>query len=161
VGDLTSSPARSPDPEPDRKPLLQLNNIAEQALYIKDLFDFFEVQPKSKRTQRDSRSASNPRRYEFRDVTFAYPGRSVWCCRTSTFGLDAEEKIALIGENGAGKTTLVKLLARLYDPPPDGSSWMGWTFAITVSKIFAGGRRHIPGLHGVIHARKRTLDLAA
>jgi ATP-binding cassette, subfamily B, bacterial len=94
-----------------------LNNIAEQALYIKDLFDFFEVQPEIQ-TRPNALPAPRPIRsgYEFRNVSFAYPGSERLVLSNMNFRLEAGEKIALIGENGAGKTTLVKLLARLYDP---------------------------------------------
>jgi ATP-binding cassette subfamily B protein len=94
-----------------------LNNIAEQALYIKDLFDFFEVQPQI--ISRDGAlAAPRPIRsgFEFRGVSFSYPGAAKQVLSNVSFRLDAGEKIALIGENGAGKTTLVKLMARLYDP---------------------------------------------
>ena len=94
-----------------------LNNIAEQALYIKDLFDFFEVQPEIT-TNPNAVPAPRPIQsgYEFRNVSFAYPGSSRLVLSNVHFRLEPSEKIALIGENGAGKTTLVKLLARLYDP---------------------------------------------
>jgi ATP-binding cassette, subfamily B, bacterial len=94
-----------------------LNNIAEQALYIKDLFDFFEVQPGID-SRPNALPAPRPIRFgfEFRNVSFAYPGSDRQVLSNINFRLDAGEKIALIGENGAGKTTLVKLLARLYDP---------------------------------------------
>jgi ATP-binding cassette subfamily B protein len=94
-----------------------LNNIAEQALYIKDLFDFFEVKPEIE-TKPNSLPAPRPIRsgYEFQNVSFAYPGSSARVLSNVSFRLEPGEKIALIGENGAGKTTLVKLLARLYDP---------------------------------------------
>jgi ATP-binding cassette subfamily B protein len=94
-----------------------LNNIAEQALYIKDLFDFFETQP-SIVSVPNALPAPRPIRsgFEFRDVSFAYPGSERQVLRRVSFRFDAGERIALIGENGAGKTTLVKLLARLYEP---------------------------------------------
>jgi ATP-binding cassette, subfamily B, bacterial len=94
-----------------------LNNIAEQALYIKDLFDFFETKP-TITSPVGALAAPRPIRsgFEFRDVSFAYPGSDHQVLRGVSFRFDAEERIALIGENGAGKTTLVKLLARLYDP---------------------------------------------
>jgi ATP-binding cassette, subfamily B, bacterial len=93
------------------------NNIAEQALYIKDLFDFFETQP-SIVSSPNALPAPRPIRsgFEFRDVSFAYPGSERQVLRRVSFHFDAGERIALIGENGAGKTTLVKLLARLYEP---------------------------------------------
>ncbi len=94
-----------------------LNNIAEQALYIKDLFDFFETEPAIVSAPH-ALPAPRPIRsgFEFRDVSFAYPGSDRQVLRRVSFHFDAGERIALIGENGAGKTTLVKLLARLYEP---------------------------------------------
>ncbi len=94
-----------------------LNSIAEQALYIKDLFDFFEVQPQIASIP-NALPAPRPVQsgFEFRNVSFAYPGSERQVLANISFRFDAGEKIALIGENGAGKTTLVKLLARLYDP---------------------------------------------
>ncbi len=94
-----------------------LNNIAEQALYIKDLFDFFETEPNIV-SPANALPAPRPIRsgFEFRNVSFAYAGSEHQVLRGVSFRFDAGERIALIGENGAGKTTLVKLLARLYDP---------------------------------------------
>ena len=94
-----------------------VNNIAEQALYIKDLFDFFETKP-AIISVANAIPAPRPIRngFEFRNVSFAYPGSGRRVLHNVSFRFDADERIALIGENGAGKTTLVKLLARLYDP---------------------------------------------
>ena len=94
-----------------------LNNIGEQALYIKDLFEFFETKPQIA-SPPNAIPAPRPIRsgFEFRDVSFAYPGSERQVLQGVNLQFDAGERIALIGENGAGKTTLVKLLARLYDP---------------------------------------------
>lgn len=99
------------------KILQSFTDISDQALYLKDLFEFFEMEP-SIRSLVGALPAPRPIRsgFEFRNVGFAYPGSSRMVVENISFRLEAKEKIALIGENGAGKTTLVKLLARLYDP---------------------------------------------
>ncbi|HET9183971.1 MAG TPA: ABC transporter ATP-binding protein [Candidatus Angelobacter sp.] len=97
--------------------LLSVGNIYEQSLYVRDLFDFFELQPTV-----ISRPGSRPvssrlqQGLVFEDVGFQYPGSHSWAVRHINFHMAPGEKIALVGENGAGKTTLTKLLARLYDP---------------------------------------------
>jgi ATP-binding cassette subfamily B protein len=99
------------------KILQSFTDISDQALYLKDLFEFFEMQPAIRSTPH-ALPAPRPIQdgFEFRNVGFAYPGSSHMVVENISFRLDFQEKIALIGENGAGKTTLVKLLARLYDP---------------------------------------------
>jgi len=97
--------------------LISFSQVAGQALYLDDLFSFFEIEP-------EIVSPENPRPFPspiatgfaFEDVGFRYPGAERWAVRNLTFTLRAGEVLALVGENGAGKTTLVKLLARLYDP---------------------------------------------
>ena len=97
--------------------LASFNDISEQAIFLKDLFEFFEMQP-TIRSLPEAVPAPRPIRqgFEFRNVGFAYPGSSRMVVQNINFSLHPAEKVALIGENGAGKTTLVKLLARLYDP---------------------------------------------
>jgi ATP-binding cassette subfamily B protein len=56
------------------------------------------------------------RGFEFRNVSFAYPGSSRLILKNLNFTLHTSERVALIGENGQGKTTIVKLITRLYDP---------------------------------------------
>lgn len=94
-----------------------LSSVAEQALFLDDLFDFFRTAP-GIQSKPDALPAPRPIRdgYEFRNVSFAYPGSSRFVLSDVSFRIAQDERIALIGENGAGKTTLVKLLARLYDP---------------------------------------------
>jgi ATP-binding cassette subfamily B protein len=90
---------------------------ASQALYLDDLFSFFDEKP-------EIYSPENPlpfpqpirQGFTFDNVGFRYPGAERWAVRNMSFALHAGEVLALVGENGAGKTTLVKLLARLYDP---------------------------------------------
>jgi ATP-binding cassette subfamily B protein len=93
------------------------SNVAGQALYLDDLFSFFEIRPEIT-SPPDPRPFPVPLKeaFRFEDVGFRYPGADRWAVRHLTFTLRAGEVLALVGENGAGKTTLVKLLARLYEP---------------------------------------------
>ncbi|MEZ5400473.1 MAG: ABC transporter ATP-binding protein [Bryobacteraceae bacterium] len=94
-----------------------VGSIADQALYLTDLYDFFRMEPRMAVVP-GALPAPRPIRtgFEFRDVSFHYPGSDRPVLDGVSFGLKPGERLALIGENGAGKTTLVKLLARLYDP---------------------------------------------
>ena len=97
--------------------LSRFTSVSQGAIYLRDYFDFFEIQPKIK-TGAGSLSFPNPVKegFTFENVGFRYQNSDAWANRNLNFTLHAGEKLALVGENGAGKTTLVKLLARLYDP---------------------------------------------
>jgi ATP-binding cassette subfamily B protein len=97
--------------------LVGFSQVAGQALYLDDLFSFFEIEPEIT-SPAEPRPFPSPLRegFVFEGVGFRYPGAERWAVRNLSFTLQAGEVLALVGENGAGKTTLVKLLARLYDP---------------------------------------------
>jgi ATP-binding cassette subfamily B protein len=99
------------------KILSSVSDLSEQALYLKDLFEFFEMRPLIA-SPPNPIPAPRPIRngFVFSKVGFAYPGTERMVLRGLDLRIDKGEKIALIGANGAGKTTLVKLLARLYEP---------------------------------------------
>ena len=94
-----------------------LSTIADQALFLTDLVAFFEMQP-TIRSKPNALPAPRPIQhgFEFRNVSFRYPGSSRLVLNGLNFHLRPGERVALIGENGEGKTTIVKLLTRLYDP---------------------------------------------
>ncbi len=94
-----------------------LSSIADQALFLTDLLAFFEMQP-TIRSKPNALPAPRPieRGFEFRNVSFRYPGTSRRVLDGLNFHLHPGERIALVGQNGEGKTTIVKLITRLYDP---------------------------------------------
>jgi ATP-binding cassette subfamily B protein len=91
--------------------------IADQALFLTDLLAFFKMQP-TIRSKPNALLAPRPivRGFEFRNVSFQYPGSPRLVLDRLNFRLHPGERVALIGENGQGKTTMVKLITRLYDP---------------------------------------------
>lgn len=96
---------------------LRFPSLVEGSLYLKDLFDFFELKPNIA-APKHPRPMPKPiqKGFAFENVGFKYPRSEQWAVRHLSFSLNVGEKLALVGENGAGKTTLTKLLARLYDP---------------------------------------------
>lgn len=93
------------------------SGVADQALFLTDLLAFFEMKPRVQSKENGLRAPRPIRRgFEFRNVSFAYPGTTRRVLSNFNFTLEPGERIALIGENGQGKTTIVKLITRLYDP---------------------------------------------
>ena len=93
------------------------SGIADQSLFLGDLLEFFAMKPKLA-ARPDAIPGPRAIRggFEFRDVSFSYPGSSRRVLDHLNLRIEPAERIALVGENGQGKTTLVKLITRLYDP---------------------------------------------
>jgi ATP-binding cassette subfamily B protein len=101
------------------------NGLNEGALYLGDLFAFFDA-----RTELPGASAPPlaiplappmaERGLRFVDVGFRYPGREEWAVRHVDLYVPEGESLAIVGHNGAGKSTLVKLLTGLL-PPVEGA----------------------------------------
>jgi ATP-binding cassette, subfamily B, bacterial len=93
------------------------SGIADQALFLTDLIAFFEMEPT---VHSNPHGLPTPKTiqsgFEFRNVSFTYPGTNRTVLKNFNLKLSTGERIALIGENGQGKTTVVKLITRLYDP---------------------------------------------
>jgi ATP-binding cassette, subfamily B, bacterial len=93
------------------------SGIADQALFLTDLIAFFDMKPTVNSNPSGLRTPQTIQRgFEFRNVSFAYPGTERRVLKNFSLTLSPGERIALIGENGQGKTTVVKLITRLYDP---------------------------------------------
>ena len=97
--------------------LMSASGVYEQSLYLRDLFEFFDMRPTIHNLE-NARPVPRPiaTGFVFEDVGFRYPGSERWAVRHLSFSISPGERVALVGENGAGKTTLTKLIARLYDP---------------------------------------------
>lgn len=97
--------------------LMSASNVFEQALYLRDLFVFLDMQPTIESPPNARKVPEKIRSgFVFEDVGFRYPGSERWAVRNVDMVLQPGERVALVGENGAGKTTITKLMARLYDP---------------------------------------------
>src|ERR1700761_4146477 len=97
--------------------LTRFTSVSQGAIYLRDFFDFFEIEPKIKPGISPLPFPKSIQQgFIFENVGFRYASSERWSIRHLNFALHSGEKLALVGENGAGKTTLVKLLARLYDP---------------------------------------------
>jgi ATP-binding cassette subfamily B protein len=92
------------------------SHIADHALFLTDLVEFFAVRPKIY-SKPNALPGPRPIRegFEFRNVCFSYPRKSKPVLDNVNFRLEPGERIALVGANGHGKTTIVKLMTRLYD----------------------------------------------
>ncbi len=97
--------------------LSTLSGIADQALFLTDLLAFFKMKP-AIQSKPNASPAPRPmlQGFEFKNVSFRYPGTSRLILNGLNLHLRPEERVALVGENGQGKTTIVKLITRLYDP---------------------------------------------
>lgn len=93
--------------------LSRFMQIADRALYLKDLFACFAIEPEVT-SPSDPVPFPDPIRegFRFERVSFRYPGTDQWVLEDLSFTLRAGETVALVGENGAGKATLAKLLAQ-------------------------------------------------
>lgn len=97
--------------------LLSAGQLLEESLYLKDLFDFFEMKPTIvSRPGAIAVPQTIQEGFLLDNVGYRYPGNERWALRNVSFRISPGERLAFVGENGAGKTTLAKLLARLYEP---------------------------------------------
>lgn len=84
---------------------------------LQHIFDFLDIpDEKYMGTFPTEKREDNEYEFEFKHVSFKYPGSEQYVLRDIDLKWHIGEKMALVGANGSGKSTLVKLLCRLYDP---------------------------------------------
>ncbi len=93
-------------------------SIYEGTLFIDNLISFMNEKPTVIPALPEPRRISHGtgHRFEFRHVSFAYPGTERRVINDINLVIEPGDTVVLVGLNGAGKTTLIKLLTRLYDP---------------------------------------------
>lgn len=99
---------------------LLFHAIRDMVQNIRYLEDYFSYQETPNRTADAVLPVTQEIRdnyeFEFRHVTFTYPGAAAPSLSDVSCRFRKGEKIAVVGRNGSGKTTFIKLLCRLYDP---------------------------------------------
>ncbi len=92
-----------------------LGRMYNNAAYIKPLLDFLNL-PDALAKGSKPMPGDTEYRFEFRNVSFRYPGAQTFALKNLNMTIDANRRLAVVGLNGSGKTTMIKLLCRLYDP---------------------------------------------
>jgi ATP-binding cassette, subfamily B, bacterial len=97
--------------------LSNLGQIYRNSLFLGNLFEFLQIQPKIVEPLNPIPIPSTPKQgIRFRQVTFRYPGTQEAVLENFNLTIPAGKIVAIVGDNGAGKSTLIKLLCRFYDP---------------------------------------------
>jgi len=101
-------------------PLVDLVTVIDQyqsaMAAIERMFDLIDTNPEVIELPPDK--AANIETIDnvmFDDVTFGYDPK-IPVVKNVSFTLDANKKLAIVGQTGAGKSTIINLLARFYDP---------------------------------------------
>ncbi len=100
-----------------REMLGGLADLYENNLFLSNLYEFLDLEPKVKEPMHPV-SVPRPMRegISFEHVSFTYPANNKKVHEDVSLSNEPGEVVALVGENGSGKTTFIKLLCRLYDP---------------------------------------------
>ncbi len=92
-----------------------IKELHNNSIYIEKFIHFMEIENSIVLDKGLKNNADTPITIEFVDVSFSYDGEHK-ILDGLHLKINANEKVAIVGNNGAGKSTLVKLLLRLYDP---------------------------------------------
>lgn len=100
-----------------RKLATVCSQIIGNGVYLNTTFEFLDIENKKYRgTIPVEKRCDNEYEFEFRDVSFCYPGSDTYALKHVNMKFKVGQRMAVVGMNGSGKTTMIKLLSRLYDP---------------------------------------------
>jgi len=96
--------------------ILNFGDLYDDNLYVNHYFEVLNL-PKLVKKPKNPKEIDidKPISFEFRNVSFKYPGTENFVLKDINFSIEPKDNIAIVGANGAGKTTIVKLLCRFYD----------------------------------------------
>ncbi len=99
-----------------------LGDLKNNTSFLRTVFEFLDIPNKMEQgnmavSAKDaSQNSGKGYDFEFRNVSFNYPGQKDYALRHVSMTFHAGQRLAVVGTNGSGKTTFIKLLCRLYDP---------------------------------------------
>lgn len=105
------------------------SQIQRAAASQKRINEFLQARSELELGQQISKPISG--NWEFKNVSFTYPGSDREILNQLTFEIESGDSVALLGTTGSGKSSLAQLLARFYDPSHgdillDGVSLKNW-----------------------------------
>ncbi|MDE6213459.1 MAG: ABC transporter ATP-binding protein/permease [Lachnospiraceae bacterium] len=104
-----------------------LGDLKNNTPFLRTVFEFLDIPNKMSQGDMADTTTAAPVKdvsqksgagynFEFRNVSFRYPGQENYALRNVSMTFRAGQRLAVVGMNGSGKTTFIKLLCRLYDP---------------------------------------------
>lgn len=94
--------------------IFSYQNMVKRANYANEFVKFLDYPAAMPKGEKPVKVGMHV--FEFRKVSFAYPGSQVQVLKDLNLTIREGEHLSVVGLNGAGKTTMIKLLCRLYDP---------------------------------------------
>lgn len=93
-----------------------LGNFITNNPYLSLILDYLDLPDHMRDSDRRRPIPQEGLEFEFRDVSFKYPGSDNYAINHLSMKINIGERLAVVGLNGSGKTTMIKLLCRLYEP---------------------------------------------
>ncbi|GLX70526.1 ABC transporter ATP-binding protein [Paenibacillus glycanilyticus] len=93
-----------------------VGNFITNNPYLNLVFEYLDLPDNMHNTAGSRQIPQEGLEFEFRNVSFKYPGSTNYAINNLSMKLNIGERLAVVGLNGSGKTTMIKLLCRLYEP---------------------------------------------